>query len=107
MAIKTQRDEIPFLIPTGVAAKLLVMDFEICHGTAQLASPAIASQYLLAKFPVAFLAGIRDAARLRGEPSGSSLACRVSLEPGIISLARIQTIDCDGLVGHETQPPSA
>jgi len=55
MAIKTQRDEIPFLIPTGVAAKLLVMDFEICHGTTQLASPAIAPQYLLAKFPVAFL----------------------------------------------------
>jgi hypothetical protein len=54
MAIKTQRDEILFLILTGVAAKLLVMDFEICRGTAQLAWPAIASQYLLAKFPVAF-----------------------------------------------------
>ena len=54
MAIKTQRDEIPFLIPTGVAAKLFVVDFEICHGTAQLATPAITSQYLLAKFPVAF-----------------------------------------------------
>ena len=31
MAIKTQRDEIPFLIPTGVAAKLLVMNFQIRH----------------------------------------------------------------------------
>ena len=55
MAIKTQRDEILFLILTGVAAKLLVMDFEICHRAAQLAPPAIAPQDLLAKFPIAFL----------------------------------------------------
>jgi hypothetical protein len=32
--IKAQRDEILFLILTGVAAKLLMVDFEICHGTA-------------------------------------------------------------------------
>ena len=42
MAIETQRDEILFLILTGVAAKLLVVNFKIPHGTAQLAAPSIA-----------------------------------------------------------------
>jgi hypothetical protein len=55
MAIKTQRDEILFLILTRVATKLLVVNFKVPHRAAQLATPAIAPQYLLAELPVAFL----------------------------------------------------
>ena len=55
VAIETQCDKIVFMISTRVAAKPLMMHFKICHRTAQLAAPAIAPQYLLAKSPVVFL----------------------------------------------------
>ena len=41
--------EVLFRIVAGVAAKLFVMDFQVCHCAAQLTSPAIATQHLLAQ----------------------------------------------------------
>jgi hypothetical protein len=55
VAVKTQRDQIPLLIPTGVAAKLLVVDFKVRHRTAKLTAPAIAPQYLFAELLITFL----------------------------------------------------
>jgi len=42
MAIRAKRDEIIFCVLARVAAKLLMMDFEACHGAAELASPTVA-----------------------------------------------------------------
>jgi hypothetical protein len=36
-----ERDEIVFVVRTGVAAKLLVMYFEVGHRSAELTSPAV------------------------------------------------------------------
>ena len=42
-----ERDEIPGRIISGVAAKLLVVDFKVRHSAAGLTAPAIAPQHLL------------------------------------------------------------
>src|SRR5207244_3909272 len=55
VASEAKRDEILFVIFAGVAAKLFVVDFKVRHGTAQLASPAIALQSPLAQLPVTFI----------------------------------------------------
>ena len=55
MTIETEGDQIVLTILAGVAAKLFVMDFKVGHGTAQLASPAISPQYLLAELLVILL----------------------------------------------------
>jgi hypothetical protein len=47
MTVRAKRDQILFGIVAGVAAKLVVMDFEVRHGAAVLTAPAIATQYLL------------------------------------------------------------
>jgi hypothetical protein len=41
VATEAERDEIIFMIATGVTAKLLVMDFKVGSRPAQLATPAI------------------------------------------------------------------
>jgi hypothetical protein len=43
MAIRAKRDEIIFLIFPRLTPKLLVMNFHICHGAAELASPAVSA----------------------------------------------------------------
>ena len=43
MACRTKRDQILFRIVAGLAAEFFVMDFEVGHGAARLASPAIAT----------------------------------------------------------------
>jgi hypothetical protein len=47
MTVVAQRDEIVLRIRTGVAAKFLVVDFEVGHGTAALTAPAISLQHSL------------------------------------------------------------
>jgi len=42
------------MIP-AVAAELLVVNFEVCHGTAYPTSPAISAQHLLSKILVILL----------------------------------------------------
>ena len=42
-------EEVLFGIVAGVAAKLFVMDFQVCHHPARLTPPAIASKHLLAQ----------------------------------------------------------
>jgi hypothetical protein len=42
-------DQVFFGVVAGVAAKLFVMDFQVRHRSARLASPAIATQHLLPK----------------------------------------------------------
>jgi hypothetical protein len=49
MAIRAKRDEIIFCVLARVAAKLLVMHFEVLPRSAELAAPAVASQYTLAQ----------------------------------------------------------
>jgi hypothetical protein len=49
MAISAERDQVFVRIFPGVAAKLFVMDFQVRHRSAQLASPGIATQHLLPK----------------------------------------------------------
>ena len=55
VATQAKRDQIAFIIRTTVAAKLFVVDFKICHGTAQLTSPAISPQHLLTKILIFLL----------------------------------------------------
>ena len=54
MTIETEGDQIMLTILAGVAAKLFVVNFKVCHRTAELAAPAVSPQYMLAKFPVIF-----------------------------------------------------
>jgi hypothetical protein len=44
MAVVAQGDQVLFRVVTRVAPELLVVNFEICHGAADLASPAVALQ---------------------------------------------------------------
>ncbi len=55
MTIETEGDQVVLTILAGVAAKLFVVNFKVCHRAAKLAAPAVSPQYLLAKFPVIFL----------------------------------------------------
>src|SRR5690348_850372 len=55
VAAPAKRNQVLLDIFPGQAPKFLVVHVEICHRATQLAAPAIASQYLLAKSPVAFL----------------------------------------------------
>ena len=55
VTIKAKRDQIAFTIAARVAAKLFVVGFKVDHGTAQLASPAISPQHLLAELLVILL----------------------------------------------------
>jgi len=47
MAPQTQRNEVGLGIASALAAKFLVMDFQVRHRSTGLASPSVASQYLL------------------------------------------------------------
>ena len=49
MTCTANGNEILFRIVAGVAAKLFVMDFQVCHRAARLTPPAIATQHLLAQ----------------------------------------------------------
>ena len=44
-----ERDQVLFLIISGMAAKLLVVDFQIRHRTACLTAPRVPAQNLLPK----------------------------------------------------------
>ena len=55
MTIETEGDQIVLTILAGVAAEFFMVNFKVCHRTAELAAPAVSPQYLLAKFPVIFL----------------------------------------------------
>ena len=50
MTAATERDQIVFVVRPRVAAELLVMDFQVGHGSAELATPAVSSQDLLPQF---------------------------------------------------------
>ena len=52
---ETEGDQIVLTILAGVAAKFFMVNFKVCHRTAELAAPAVSPQYLLAKFPVILL----------------------------------------------------
>ena len=52
MTVGAQRNEVVFLVFARMAAKLLMMNFEISHRTAELASPAIPSQHLFTEFGI-------------------------------------------------------
>ena len=54
VTIETEGDQIMLTILAGVAAKLFVVNFKVCHRTAELAAPAVSPQYMLAKLPVIF-----------------------------------------------------
>jgi hypothetical protein len=47
MACSAKCDQIFFAIVAGVAAELFVMNFQVGHRSAELASPAIAAQHLV------------------------------------------------------------
>ena len=52
---QAERDQIAFIIDAGVAAKLFVVDLQVCHRTAQLTAPAVSPQYVLAELLVILL----------------------------------------------------
>jgi hypothetical protein len=52
MTNAAEGDQVLFSIVTRMAAKFLVVDFQVRHGAARLTSPAIATQDLLAKIVV-------------------------------------------------------
>jgi hypothetical protein len=49
MANKAECYQILLRIIAGLAAEFFVMDFKIGHGATRLASPAVATQYLVAQ----------------------------------------------------------
>jgi len=48
VAVRAQSNEIFFRIFAGVAAKLLMMHFDVLPGSTELAAPAIAQQHIIA-----------------------------------------------------------
>ena len=52
MTIETKGYQIVLAILAGVAAKFFMVNFKVCHRTAELAAPAVSPQYMLAKLPV-------------------------------------------------------
>ena len=54
MAYRAEGDQILFGIVPRLAAKLLVVNLEIRHRAARLASPAVAAEHLVAKVVVQF-----------------------------------------------------
>jgi len=46
VAFGTQRDQVLFLVPAGLAAELEVMHLQLLHAAAELAAPTVALQYL-------------------------------------------------------------
>ena len=68
VACRAKRNQVPLAIITGTTAKLLVVDFKIRHSATRLASPAVATQHLMAQTVVLF--GIQaQACMLRSEHS--------------------------------------
>ena len=55
MTIETKGYQIVLAILAGVAAKLFVVNFKVCHRTAELAAPAVSPQYVLAELLVILL----------------------------------------------------
>ena len=49
VAICAKRDQVLFRIFAAVTAKLLMVDDKVCHRSAELASPTVAPQHVLAK----------------------------------------------------------
>jgi len=47
MARSAECDQVFFAIVAGVAAELFVMNFQVGHRSAELASPAVTAQHLL------------------------------------------------------------
>ena len=45
VAVVAEDDEIVFVVSTGVTAKLLVVDFEVGHGSAELTPPSVPPQH--------------------------------------------------------------
>jgi hypothetical protein len=54
MASRAESDEIFLGIRPGLAAELRVVNFKIGHRSARLASPAVASEHLVAKLVIQF-----------------------------------------------------
>ena len=67
MAHPTESDQIRIVVIALLAPQLLVVDLQILPGTTELASPAIASQYLFSQLVVRF--GIKPQARPLGSNS--------------------------------------
>ncbi len=64
MASSAQRNQILLRIIAGVAAKVFVVDFQVRHCAASLASPAVPAQHLLAQAFVQFY--VESNARISG-----------------------------------------
>jgi hypothetical protein len=101
MALGTQRNQIRVVIIALLAAQLLVMDVKVLSGTANLAFPAIALQYLFSQLVIRF--AIHHEARFLGANpvhdafsfTSCRKACRCS--PGR-NLKNLE-IDCSNTVG--------
>jgi hypothetical protein len=52
MTLRTESDQVLFSVVARLAAKLLVVDFQVQHRAARLTTPPIATQHSLAKVPV-------------------------------------------------------
>jgi hypothetical protein len=53
VAFSAQRDQVLFLVATRLAAEFEVVNLQILHAPADLASPAVALQYLPMQFAIA------------------------------------------------------
>jgi len=52
VAIEAEGDEIGFRIFAGVAAEFLVVDFQVCPGTAELTAPTVSPKHALSQVSV-------------------------------------------------------
>ena len=55
MTIETKGYQIVLAILAGVAAKFFMVNFKVCHRTAELAAPAVSPPYVLAELLVILL----------------------------------------------------
>ena len=101
VALGAQGDQVRVVIISLLAAPLLVMDLKVLSGTANLAFPAIALQYLFSQLVIRF--AIHPEARLLGanpvHEASSLTSCRKTRlwSPGR-NLKNLE-IDCSSTVG--------
>ena len=101
MAVGAQGNQVRIVIRALLAAQLLVVDLQVLSGTTDLASPAIAPQYLFSQLVIRF--GIKPQARSLGSNSlheaFSVTSCRKACRCSPGRNLKNRDMDCRSTVG--------
>jgi len=101
VAVSAQGDEVQIVVVALLAPQLLVVDMQILPGTTELASPAIAPQYLFSQLVIRFV--IKPQARPLGSNSlheaFSVTSCRKACRCSPGRNLKNRDMDCRSAVG--------